>query len=141
MRRGLRVWARESIIAAVAIAGGTGCQLFMNLDISGYDAAPDASDGSACGGDAACISVACVSSADCDAGQVCCLGIGQSTSLSVVAGCQTGACDSITSIQLCRSSGECADSGSCSACTVGSPSLSVSLSACDSLMTSVACSP
>ena len=140
MRRRPWAWVRRSVVAVLAIEGSTGCQLFMNLDVSGYDAAPGASDGSACSGEASCLSVACASSADCDAGEVCCLGIELSTSLSAVAACKAGACGS-PSIQLCKSSDECGDSSSCSVCTLGSPSLSVSLSACESPLTSGACSP
>jgi|HubBroStandDraft_4_1064222.scaffolds.fasta_scaffold22857_3 hypothetical protein len=121
-------------LAVWAGAGGAGCQLFMNLDVSGYDAAPP--DAQACGADGACITFGCTSGADCDGGAFCCLGLAQSSSPSAASTCQPGSCGS-TSIQLCKTSTECGTSGSCSSCTLGGAALSV----CDSTLTSFACSP
>jgi hypothetical protein len=135
-RQGPRAAVRGWVVAAWAMAGGAGCQLFMNLDVSGYDAAPTG-DGAACGGDgAACVSIACIASSDCDGGQICCLGIAPTGPLSAIAACQAGPCGP-TSIQLCRTDAECGSAGSCSPCTVGG----VSLSVCDSTLTAFTCSP
>ena len=118
------------------IAGGSGCQLFMNLDVDGYDAAPEPSD-AACAGDAsACVSVDCISSANCDAGKICCLAFASSGPVIATATCQTGPCAQ-TGTQLCQSSAECGSSISCTPCTVGV----VSLSVCDSMFTPLVCSP
>jgi hypothetical protein len=133
-RRSIRVtpWA----FALWAAAGGSGCQLFMNLDVDGYDAAPTPSD-AACPGDApACVSVGCISSENCDGGHICCLSIAPSGPLVAAATCQTGPC-AASGIQLCRSSAECGSTGSCAPCTVGG----ISLSVCESTFTSFACSP
>jgi hypothetical protein len=121
--------------AVWAIAGGSGCQLFMNLDVDGYDAAPEPSD-AACPGDAsACAFLGCISSANCDGGQICCLSIASSgPPLVAAAVCQTGPC-AATSFQGCQSSTECGSSISCIPCTVGG----ISLSACDSPLASLAC--
>jgi hypothetical protein len=128
--RGVRSWA----IAAWAMACGAGCQLFMNLDVSGYDAAP--SDAQACGADAPCVTLGCTSGADCDGGSVCCLAVVASAAPSGVSSCQRGPCGAVA-IQLCGASPECGSSGSCSPCTLGG----VPLSVCDSTLTSFACSP
>jgi len=121
-------------LALCAFAGGTGCQLFMNLDVDGYDAAPEPSD-AVCAGDAsACVSVDCISSENCDGGQICCLSMASSAPVVATATCQTGPCAS--EFQLCRSSTECGDGISCTPCTVGG----ISLSVCDSMLASLACS-
>jgi hypothetical protein len=115
------------------IAGSSGCQLFMNLDVDGYDAAPEPSD-AACAGDAsACVSVDCISSANCDGGQICCLSMASSGPVVATAMCQTGPCAS--EFQLCQSSTECGNGISCAPCTVGG----VSLSVCESTLVSFAC--
>jgi hypothetical protein len=114
------------------MACGAGCQLFMNLDVSGYDAAP--SDAQACGADAPCVTLGCTSGADCDGGAVCCLTMAQSTSPAGVSTCQRGACGAVA-LQLCQSSGECGSSGSCSPCTLGG----VPLYACDSTLADIVC--
>jgi hypothetical protein len=51
-----------------------------------------------------CFDTQCVSSADCDAGQICCLGISGLT-------CETTC--AFESVQLCSSSAECGDAGPC----------------------------
>jgi hypothetical protein len=125
-------WAMAAALLAMASAG---CQVFMNLDVDGYDAAPTTTDAS-CGGDAEiCAALACVSSADCDAGQVCCLEVGSSKPVVVAATCQASAC-AANAFQLCHSGAECGSAGSCVACSLGG----VSLSVCASEVTSFACS-
>jgi hypothetical protein len=105
----------------------------MNLDVDGYDAAPEPSD-AACPGEAsACVSVGCISSANCAAGQICCLSMAPSGPQVAATACQTGPCAS--EFQLCQSSAECGSSISCTPCTVGG----ISVSVCDSTLASFAC--
>jgi hypothetical protein len=122
---------RIAAIALWALVGGTGCQLFMDLDVDGYDAAPAPK----CGGDAACVSINCISQGDCDGG-VCCLTVNATSTVVASVACQQGACDT-SGIQLCLTDAECGTSGSCSPCTVGGFAVHV----CSSPVTSVICSP
>jgi hypothetical protein len=86
---------RRSIAGAVFLAAGLwGCFLVTG-STDGY--APTGNAGAA-------TTFQCASSADCDAGQVCCLGI-QSTS-SASSQCQAGPC---ALAQLCTASLECGD--------------------------------
>jgi len=114
--------ARSVTLVAWSLAGVCGCQLVMNLDVSGYTAAPvDAS----CG-DASCpLPLTCIGESDCDAGQVCCVGLLVSDASSgAAASCQAGPCG-VTAVQLCRTSGECGASGPCSPCAFGGVSVGI----------------
>jgi hypothetical protein len=124
-------------LAAWSLAAGAGCQVFMDLDVSGYDAAPAAKCGS--DGGPPCLSLGCASQADCDGGGVCCLtlGSGGSTSPSEAAiACQQGPC-SLSGMQLCLSDSECGGTGSCTECTL----FEVGVHVCDSMLTSLLCIP
>jgi hypothetical protein len=118
--RGLR--ERAALVLGVSIA--TGCALVTG-STDGYRAA-EAGAGSACGdgGEGGCgaSNFACVSAADCgDGGDVCCFVAGS----SVGTACQVGPCSGELPIQLCRSTSECGDAGSCAlaACSLGGSSL------------------
>jgi hypothetical protein len=122
-----RVSARARIAATAlwALVGTAGCQVFMDLDTDGYDAAPT----TACGGDAKCIAFDCRSGADCEGGEVCCAATDSSSpdggTLLVSLACQAGPCES-SAIQLCLSDSECGGTpGSCRACTLDGVSFSV----------------
>jgi hypothetical protein len=116
-RRRVSARARIAATALWAIVGAAGCQVFMDLDTDGYDAAPAAP----CGGDAACLAFDCRSGADCEAGEICCASTSSSSpdggTLLASLACQAGPCGD-TAVQLCLSDAECGGaSGSCKACT------------------------
>ena len=115
-----------SILGASALVGG--CFIFTG-GTDGYqlvDGGGGPEAGAACSADTTCVALACVSSSDCDAGEVCCVtasGISSLSSLSST--CQVGPC---AQIQLCGTNTECGDSGTtCTSqqCPVGGVSLTL----------------
>jgi hypothetical protein len=118
-RAARRTSARGRIAATAlwALVGTAGCQVFMDLDTDGYDAAPTP----ACGADAKCAAFDCRSAADCEAGEICCGATGASTGdggvLVAALSCHAGPCGD-SAVQFCLSDSECGGAaGSCGPCT------------------------
>jgi hypothetical protein len=122
-----------TLLLAAAAWSLTGCALVQDLSSNPYHLAEGGAGEGGCTGDAGCpllaaLSEACLSAANCAAGQVCCL---MPTTLSSGStSCeQPSACSSPGSLsfQLCASTGECPSGDGCTAqqCTFGEVSVMV----------------
>jgi hypothetical protein len=126
-----------ALLAAAPLALSAGCALFMDLNSEPYrqsEAGPGESTCALDAGDGGCaiLSLSETCSSDCPSGEACCVTANLSGSLvdgSLAASCRTpSACASLAnSFQICASSTECGDGGSCIAqtCSLGGPSVTV----------------
>jgi hypothetical protein len=97
------------LAAGIAVVCTQACAIFTDLDVDGYklgDASSDAhaSDANVCdSGDCPTVALACLSSANCNGGAVCCLALGAPSAANLT--CETS-CPPL-SYQLCASDAEC----------------------------------
>jgi hypothetical protein len=132
-----------ALFGALTLPGAlsSGCALFTDLDTRGYqeiDAGVGEGGGPACVGDANCAAVSsfgCTSAANCQSpsGQVCCLTPKSASLAAVDIACvpATSCGPQNLSVQLCASSTECGNGGTCvkQQCDLGSSV--TTLSACE----------
>jgi hypothetical protein len=128
------------LAAGIAVAGMPACAIFTDLDVDAYklgDASSDAhaSDANVCDtGACPTVSLACVSSANCDKGSVCCLAVAGPD--AAILNCQTS-CPSL-SYQLCANDAECGGEVHCIQQMCPVSGVVVQVGACGSLPT---CAP
>jgi hypothetical protein len=131
--------ARRAPLLGVVASGVAlvGC-FVVTGSTDGYQRAPFDAGAADADGAAVGLSLACLSAADCphDAGaQICCLV--PSSLTSAAAACQGAPCSGSFSVQLCKTSSECA-SASCISQQCAFAGATITLQACGSVPT---CSP